>query len=253
MPVTTRSQANTDANQGNGRPRGENEIEQNETRPPFNENEAETFYPVFCLTEIPDEYTDELVQYTDEYSRWIGVTSNDPKNVLADIEANVGRLRPTPFIGYTMRQVYGFFKRHLRPAENYNGPDMRFPNFTFIVVDERCVRSRPRQIIICCDAPDFGERSTKLKLLRLPIDQALDNLCPLEQLAFTVSTIGHPSGKSRLIMPPPRRIPWPDRPGRYRWATAAEARKIVRGAIRGWKTADEALGKVEPFAIASGR
>lgn len=163
--------------------------------------------------------------------------------MLAEIKANTGRLTPTPFLGCTVDQVYDFYKKYLRPAEDYSGPGMHFTSFTLVIVDAECVQSRPRQCILCCDAPDFGERETKLKQLRLPIEDAMENLCALEQLSFTVSTIGHPSGSSLSIMPPPTMMPLPDQPGLYRCATAAEARENKRRAIEMWKTADEALGE----------
>lgn len=241
MPVTTRSKAERDTNEDNNPLQGETEIEQDATQPTFDDEEE--YHPVFCLTEVPNEYFDEIEEYANESSPCIEITSNDPNNALAEIKANLGRSRPTPFLGCTVDQVYEFYKKHLRPAEDYSGPGMHFASFTFLVVDEECVRSKPWQCILCCDAPDFGERETTLKQLRLPIEEAVDHLCALEQLTFTVSSIGHPSGSTLSVMPPPTMMPLLDRPGLYRPATAAEARENKTRAIEGFNTADEALGE----------
>ena len=141
-----------------------------------------------------------------------------------------------------MDQVYIFYKKHLRPAEDYSGPGEHFTRFTFIIVDEECIKSSPLQCILCSDAPDFGEAETKLKQLRLPMEKAVEHLCALEQLCFTMSTIEHPSGLSLSIMPPPIMKPVLDQPGAYKVATAAEARENKKEAISAFSSADEALG-----------
>ncbi len=82
-----------------------------------------------------------------------------------------------------------------------------------------------------------------LKLLRLPIEKAVGHLCLLEQLLFTMSTIDHPSGGSLSDMPPPTFVFKRDDPGLLWPVTAAQGRESKRRAIRGFMTADEALGK----------
>jgi hypothetical protein len=109
------------------------------------------------------QYFDVFDKHDDENDTWLEITSNDLSSALEEIRANMGseEPNPTPFLACTIDPVYGFRKAHLRPADN-NIHEQHFTNFTFLVVDEEYVRSNPRQCILCCDAPDFGEGKARI-------------------------------------------------------------------------------------------
>lgn len=94
-----------------------------------------------------------------------------------------------PFIGFTPAQVYEFHKR-IRPADDHTGP-RKFTYFTFLAIDEQCVRADPMECLICCDAPDFGEDEydINLKVLRVPFAILMKYLYALEQMAVTPSEV----------------------------------------------------------------
>lgn len=90
------------------------------------------------------------------------------------------------FVNHTIDQVYDFYKRHLRPADH--SPDFpHFSAFTFAVVDEECLRSEPQQLLICSDAPDFGEADDAivLKQTHFKATMAWGASVRLEELTMT--------------------------------------------------------------------
>ena len=100
------------------------------------------------------------------------------------------------------------------------------------------MQATPRQCILCSDAPDFGEadEEVKLKKLRIPIEQAMEGLCALEQLTMTPSEALDPVGLKISMMPLPTTVPIgqqePDGPMLYKIATPAEARANKRRGIK---------------------
>ena len=194
------------------------------------------------------QYMNELMASTseDETVHCLEITSNNPSNTLEEIKANLAQgARPTPFRGCTIDQVYAFYKAHLCPDENYAGPGMHFTSFTFLAVDDACLRADPRECILCSDSPDFGEAEGEivLKQLRLPLNWAIENLSAQETLLSTMSTINHPSGLSVSIQPSPTFMPTPEGNGLFKVATASQARENKRRAIAPLKSADDALGR----------
>ncbi|KAI4114209.1 MAG: hypothetical protein LQ338_008033, partial [Usnochroma carphineum] len=109
-----------------------------------------TFTPIFETGEA-ELSGDELTKST--YSngvRW--AIANNPSRPL---EGN-----PTPFYRDTVEQVYDYWKAEFIEESNYKdteGKKTEYTKFTFIVVDEQCLQSDPWEIIIACDAPDYGE------------------------------------------------------------------------------------------------
>ena len=76
----------------------------------------------------------------------------------------------TPFLGCTVDEVYEFDKTRMRPLDHSTSLK-HFMRFVFLAIDEECVTSTPRQCILCCDAPDYGEedQEIKLKSFRMPV------------------------------------------------------------------------------------
>ncbi|KAL9628238.1 MAG: hypothetical protein Q9164_007351, partial [Protoblastenia rupestris] len=192
-------------------------------------------------------YFEELDSYCedDDITPWLEISSKSPTRVIEEIKANISsdQPSPTPFIGCTIDQIYAFFKAHLRPADDSTTLE-HFTTFTFLVVDEECVQSTPWQCILCSDAPDFGEadEEVKLKTLRMPIEQAMGDLCALEQLTMTPSEALDPGGLNVGMMPPPTMVPIgqrePDGQRLYKVATPVEARANKRRGIRMAEEAD---------------
>lgn len=90
------------------------------------------------------------------------------------------------FLNQTVSQVYDFYKSHLRPADNSTDRP-HFTAFTFAVVDEECLRSEPQRLLICSDAPDFGEADDAivLKQVRIEATIAFAFSLRLEDLTYT--------------------------------------------------------------------
>lgn len=149
-----------------------------------------------------------------------------------------------PFNDHTVDQAYDFFKVILRPADDSNKL-ASYSTFTFLAVDAACIQSQPWQCIVCSDAPDYGEspNETHLKQIRLPIEKAMQYLCPLEQLNMTPSDISNPDSRPLCTIPPWTMIPIESLPGedveRFRMATPVEARETKRRGIELMETAGE--------------
>ena len=82
-----------------------------------------------------------------------------------------------------MDQIYSFYKTNLRSAHRAAGEYIT--NFTFFVIDEECVRAKPRQGLLCSDAPDRREnndgaanKELKLKTMRLPLEKTMSTSSP---------------------------------------------------------------------------
>ena len=76
----------------------------------------------------------------------------------------------------------------------------------------------------------------------MPLQEGLESTTPLEMLSFTPGLVGHPSEMQLSIQPQPIFVPT-DEPGRYRIATARQARENKARAIsKLGDTADEAMG-----------
>lgn len=90
------------------------------------------------------------------------------------------------FADCTIDEVYDFYKRHLRPADDREAHP-HFSAFTFAVVDEECLRAEPQQLIVCSDAPDFGEAddAVVLKTMRIKATRAWYASIRVEELTRT--------------------------------------------------------------------
>ena len=126
----------------------------------------------------------------DNLNACLEINSNNPTNTLEEIQDNIEKKqRPHPFLSHTVEDIYAFFKDHIRPDMDYAGPRAHFSSFTFLIVDEVCLDSDPWEAQVCCDAPDFGENGEVMsKTLRLPLEEAIYNLCALEMMSLTPST-----------------------------------------------------------------
>lgn len=90
------------------------------------------------------------------------------------------------FRNHTIDQIYDYYKRHLRPADDAEG-SRHFSAFTFAAIDEACLRSDPQQLVLCSDAPDFGEADDEivLKQVRMKATIASVVILRLEDLSLT--------------------------------------------------------------------
>ena len=180
------------------------------------------------------QFFEELGYYADRDGTLCAkVTYDGMSEAVKEAWAPTGGPSHTPFLGCTVDEVYDYFKTHLRPADDSTGGEF-CTAFAFLVVDEACVKARPRQCILCCDAPDFGELDgeTQLKRLRMPIENAVWHLTPLETLYMTPSEVEDNSGWALSTMPECTLMPWDaESHNLYRVATNAEARWNKRRAI----------------------
>ena len=154
------------------------------------------------------------------------------------------------FTNYTIDQVYDFWKQNLRAANDAEGPQ-HFSAFTFVMIDEACLRSEPLQCIICTDVPDFDEEdnATVLKYVRLDVGMAWNVMVALEELTMTPIECQywaqHPQDTDfsvlEIVARPPNTITEVEDDDRNdivrRYATPAEARMNKRKAIKAGESA----------------
>ncbi|KAL8962007.1 MAG: hypothetical protein Q9193_001525 [Seirophora villosa] len=213
------------------------------------------------LTRVP-QYFHEINLYNQDRAHWVAVSSSSTSYAQAasEIKSHIGSpvAAPTPFLGCTIRQVYAFFKDHLRQPEHTTAHHP-FTHFTFFAVDTECVQpssSGPRipegwpycgesgyQILLCTDAPDFHESDAepRLKTIRLPLVAAFENVELLEDLIITASELHRrifedPDVMTLRLIPPAPLIPIPpftnDEDQEYKMGTPAESRKRKRQGLR---------------------
>ncbi|KAI4144557.1 MAG: hypothetical protein L6R39_004129 [Caloplaca ligustica] len=165
---------------------------------------------------------------------------------------------PKPFLGQTVRQVYSFFKNHLRRPEDKVYDPAPFTHFTFLAVDAECVRpSEPLRplpegtpfptdssysILVCTDAPDWNEcgPQARMKTLRLPISAVFEHLLGLEELTTTPSEIYNcifdSNGTVLKLFPPPTHLPVAtftmDENQKYTTGTPAQMRLYKSNGLR---------------------
>ncbi|KAI9732448.1 MAG: hypothetical protein M1834_001656 [Cirrosporium novae-zelandiae] len=104
----------------------------------------------------------------------------------------------SPFVGWTVDDVYEFFKSSIRQPPNSTEGD--WTAYTFIILDQQSITDKT--LLLCCDAPDFGEAGEEvvLKTMRLPFTKGLGEWVGLELLNKTPSEIG--SNEVMRVMPP---------------------------------------------------
>ena len=137
------------------------------------------------------------------------------------------------FIGWTVEDIYAFFKSHLRPPQD-DLTGSFFSNFTFVVVDQVCVSSRRWQCIICCDAPDFGEQSKEIELkkIRMSLAEAVDHLIAFEELFLTPDEFEDQEETLGFEVTPPATLTFTAQLNVYHHVTLDQARKNRVRALR---------------------
>lgn len=165
------------------------------------------------------------------------------------------------FLNHTIDQVYEFYKCHLRPKD-HSTDRPHFSAFTFAVVDEACLRSQPQQLIICSDAPHFGEADDAivLKQMRIKASVAWGASVRLEELTMTPKEAEMRANDPKkdftvLTMKPapPKLVPADESPSDdesedeegvlYVFATPAQARAKKRAGIKAAEAQGWVLGK----------
>ncbi|KAL9614856.1 MAG: hypothetical protein Q9167_000689 [Letrouitia subvulpina] len=190
---------------------------------------SELYHPLFFLTEPSGQYLKEFNDNSNPVAPCLTITSKDPHKAFeqsADVLSHGNQPSSKAFIGSTIEEIYEFFIKHLRPETDSTAPE-QLTYFTFLAVDAGCIQASPSECIVCCDAPDYNEAQDEiiLKTLRLPIKEAVEYLCPLEQLRLTVSDVANPPERAWSMIPAPTVVQDPDDPPReYRVATHGQAR-----------------------------
>ena len=179
---------------------------------------------IFNNAEVLSQYVNDLVNYSDESMCDFRFLSNDQSHLTSK----------------TPEQAYSFYRDHLRPDDDSINFEEN-TRFVFVVVDTECIEADPWQCILCCDAPDFGEadEEPKLKQIRMPLREAVEYLCVLEQLAMTPSEVLNPDGWSLSMTPPATMMIQEKNRNRCEIATPAEARWNKKSGIMTVEAADE--------------
>lgn len=126
-------------------------------------NERVNYFPIFVQTEVPDSYFDEFSNIAAEVDlAWVEATTTDGPNFLSktrEMLTNVDEAIETPFIGWSISQIYNFWRVYVRPDErNDKRSEQHFTNFVFFCIDQKCsITPGEEEIVIVTDAPDFGE------------------------------------------------------------------------------------------------
>lgn len=111
-------------------------------------------------------------------------------------------VKPMPCVGWTIEACYDFFCKRLSTCSV-----KRFTGFTFLAIDDACLAASPQQeIIIGSDAGDYHEKPEdppKLKIIRLPIHEAMESLAALECQSSSPGEIAHRTPFVATVMPPP--------------------------------------------------
>ena len=184
------------------------------------------------------QYFDDFYDHAYEHGiAWIEITSNNLHDVLKNLRADPGNSGPYPFLNRTVDEVYDIYKTHIRPADDSSGRQF-ITNYTFIVIDQECMQSNPKQCILCCDAPDFDEEDDEIKLkqLRMPLGKSMEYLHPLEMLCMAPSEVKYARDTGISVFPPAFVMPSDEEDPEsrvYRVATPAEARFNKRVTITG--------------------
>ncbi len=119
-----------------------------------------------------------------------------------------------------MEQIYEYWKAGFIHERNYKGFDDKtddYTKFTFIVVDDQCMRSDPWEIIVACDAPDYGEADdeTRVKSFCMPFEEGASCLSALEYLTMTPSEARTHSHDVLTGFPPACMMPVRDENGQW--------------------------------------
>ena len=191
------------------------------------------------------------MQYFKEFERfsppgeapWLEILSRDPDRLLQSSEdsENAEAFDLTPFKGCSVEEVYEFFKRFLRSSGDsaLGGP---FTHFTFIVVDQACLTTKPLSCIVCCDAPDFAEAEDEIKLksIRMDLDDATSWLPAFEELLLTPEEYDDNEEFITFDIMPPPTMRFAEIDEHYLLAPMAQARRNKRRAL---KIIEEAITK----------
>ncbi|KAI4244794.1 MAG: hypothetical protein LQ352_006717 [Teloschistes flavicans] len=166
-------------------------------------------YPIFCLTEnIPKTYWSQIQEHNTADQPVVEITSTDPDDqiMLGQCKLNFldqDAIKPMPFVGWTIEACYDFFCQRISIC----GLKPGFTGFTFLAIDAACLTAAPQQeIIIGSDAGDYHEKPEdppKLKVIRLPIHEAMESLAALECQSSSPSEIAHRTPFVASVMPPP--------------------------------------------------
>lgn len=93
----------------------------------------------------------------------------------------------------------------------------KYTEFTFMVVDDQCINSDPWEIIVACDAPDYGEADdeVKVKYFRMPFKDGASYLNSLEYLTMTPSEAENRTDDILSGFPPACMMPLRDKNGNW--------------------------------------
>lgn len=188
-----------------------------------------------CWSASGNLLTVRYLQFIMEFTRH--TRPNGVKWGIASNPSRSGEGSPTPFYHDTVEQIYEYWRANFIDDTLYKGTmnkPIRYTTFTFIVVDDRCIESDPWEIIVACDAPDYGEADgeMKVKYFRMPFKEAARCLNSLEYLTKTPSEAENRSNDVLSGFPPPCMMPVRDENGNFtgnlRFATREEAIKNKR-------------------------
>ncbi|KAL8647407.1 MAG: hypothetical protein Q9210_005578 [Variospora velana] len=191
-------------------------------------------FPLFCTTDVPIEFLQELDSYTSDIFSWAEILTSDPGNARDPIQdpASLAFSGAATFRAFTLDELYEFHKAYLRPADNLV-TDHRYSYFGFIVIDESCLVSEPWECIICCDAPDFGEATDEvtLKQVRMDFEDTATYLPALEELIITPDEFEDKDVDLSFEVVPPPSTTFTETKGEYRLVSPAQARQNKRRAL----------------------
>jgi hypothetical protein len=102
------------------------------------------------------------------------------------------------FYDWSVGEIYEFWLAYVRPPVGAVSGD--WTSFTSIVLDANSAKDG--KCIVCCDAPDIGERGDEvvLKSVRMPFAEVAVNMVSFEMMTKAPSEAG--KGTALSVMPP---------------------------------------------------
>ena len=136
---------------------------------------------------------------------------------------------PEPFSNWSIEELYAFYRQNLQAAPD--AETHRYSAFTFLILDEESAKDK--SLLMCCDAPDWGEKADDavLKSLRVSFSEAGGDISSFEFLSMTPSELRKDGGL--LVEPNPwmDQIVLEDGTKAMMFGTPARARRRKRDAL----------------------
>ncbi|KAI9666382.1 MAG: hypothetical protein M1821_004318 [Bathelium mastoideum] len=178
----------------------------------------DVLWPLFCTAEIPLPVLNDFLEASrtedPEHRNVLRILGPDDIGPTAPSDADINSPTVPPlaavpasanFSGWSLDDIYAFWREYV--AARDDAVDSRYTAFTFVVADAQTAADGA-SVIVCCDAPDWGEVAQEAKLetpvlkqVRMRFRDAASDMASFEYLSMAPSEWG--KGKGLLVDPNP--------------------------------------------------